>query len=390
MFDHSEIQFNKLKKCAYNLRWAAVNEGIIPLTAADPDFPCAPQISDAIAHYARDRYFSYAPAEGYVFFREAVADFYTHKRNVPVHPDDVLAVDSAAFGIHTVCKTFLSKGDEAIVFNPVDFLFKYAVEANEGVAVSFPVPLNPDEEIDYTLLEQLITPKTRLLCLCNPLNPTGKVFTAAELALIGDIAVRHKLIILSDEIWSDIVFHPHSYTSIAAINADIQNQTVIVTGYSKSYGLAGLRVGSIIAPNKKVFAKILEHSGHQSTIHGCNVLAQVAATTALNECGEWLKQFVAHLTDMRNLCVQELNKLEGITCATPQGCYLVFPDITQTGMSAEQMHALLLDKAKVAVVPGLGKWFGSRADGHIRLSFATSRAILEESFSRIQHVLTVS
>lgn len=387
MFTNSEIQFDLLKKRAYNLRWAAVESDVIPLTAADPDFPCAPQIGEAIAKYATDRYFSYAPAEGYVFFKEAVANFHLNKRNINVNPDWVLAIDSAAFGIYTICKTFLDKDDEAIVFNPVDFLFKYSVEANQGVAITFPVPLNPALEIDYQLLESMITPKTKMLCLCNPLNPTGKVFTADELAKIGNIALKHNLIILSDEIWSDIIFKPNVYTSIASINNDIKNQTVIVTGYSKSYGLAGLRVGAIIAPNQNLFNQILDKSGHQSTIHGCNVLAQVAASTALNECGDWLNQFVNHLTSMRDLCVTELNKLDGFECATPQGCYLVFPDIIKTGYSAQQMQTLLLEKAKVAVVPGLGQWFGSRADGHIRISFATSKEVLQESFTRINKAL---
>lgn len=387
MFTHAEINFDLLRNRAFNLRWAAVENDVIPLTAADPDFPCAPQIAEAIAQYAKDRYFSYAPAEGYAFFKEAVAQFHHTKRHVAVQPQHVLAVDSAAFGIYAVCKAFLNPGDEAIVFNPVDFLFKYAVEAHQAQAITFPVPTNPELELDYALLEQLITPKTKLLCLCNPLNPTGKVFNAHELQRIGQIAVKHNLIILSDEIWSDIVFEPNTYVSVASISEEIRNQTVLVTGYSKSYGLAGLRVGAIIAPNDELYQTILEKSGHQATIHGCNVLAQVAASTALNDCQLWLSSFVTHLTAMRNYCVTELNSISGINCYTPQGCYLVFPNISQTGFTAQQVQTLLLSQAKVAVVPGLPQWFGSRADGHIRLSFATSKEVLEESFSRIKRVL---
>ena len=387
MFTHAEINFDLLRNRAFNLRWAAVENDVIPLTAADPDFPCAPQIADAVAQYAKDRYFSYAPAEGYSFFKEAVANFYRNKRNTPVQPDYVLAVDSAAFGIYAVCKAFLQAGDEAIVFNPVDFLFKYSVEAHQGKAITFPVPTHPELEIDYALLEQLITPKTKLLCLCNPLNPTGKVFKAHELQRIGQLAVKHNLIILSDEIWSDIVFEPNTYVSIASLGDDIRNQTILVTGYSKSYGLAGLRVGTVVAPNHELFQIILEKSGHQSTIHGCNVLAQVAASTALNECQIWLSAFVDHLTAMRDFCVAELNSISGVSCYSPQGCYLVFPNISQTGFTAQQVQTLLLSQAKVAVVPGLPQWFGSRADGHIRLSFATSKEVLEESFSRIKRVL---
>ncbi|MCF8429664.1 MAG: pyridoxal phosphate-dependent aminotransferase [Bacteroidia bacterium] len=387
MFTHQEISFDILKKRAFNLRWASVPEGVIPLTAADPDFPCALQITEAINKFTSQRYFSYAPAEGYSFFREAVANFHTLNRNIKVEQRNVLAVDSAAYGIYMVCKTFLQKGDEAIVFDPVDFLFKYSVEANHGIAVPFAVPIEPNGIFNFENLAALITPKTKMICLCNPLNPTGKVLTKEELTKIGDLAVKHNLIILSDEIWSDIVFEPNIYTSIASISEAINQQTIIVTGYSKSYGLAGLRVGSVIAPNDNIFNLLLLKSEHQSTIHGCNVLAQVAVTAALNECKDWLKDFVLHLTKMRNLCVDGLNKIDGFDCLSPQGCYLVFPDITKTGMTAQELQTHLLNEAKVAVVPGLSQWFGQKAAGHIRISFATSEEIINESLYRISKAI---
>jgi len=387
MFTHQEISFDILKKRAFNLRWASVAEGVIPLTAADPDFPCATQISEAINKFSSQRYFSYAPYEGFSFFREAVANFHTLNRNIKVDPKNVLAVDSAAYGIFMVCKTFLKKGDEAIVFDPVDFLFKYSVEANDGIAVPFSVPLEPNGTFNFEILTALITPKTKMICLCNPLNPTGKVLTKEELVIIGDLAVKHNLIILSDEIWSDIVFEPNLYTSISSINEAINQQTIIVTGYSKSYGLAGLRIGSVIAPNENIFNLLLLKSEHQSTIHGCNVLAQVAVTAALNECKDWLNDFVLHLTKMRNLCVDGLNKINGFECFSPQGCYLVFPDITKTGMSAKELHLYLLNEAKVAVVPGLSQWFGKNSAGHIRISFATSEDIIIESLYRISKTI---
>jgi aspartate/methionine/tyrosine aminotransferase len=387
MFTNQDVNLSILQKRAFNLRWAAVPEGVIPLTAADPDFPCAPQIGEAISKYAKERYFSYAPSEGFDYFREAVANFHTLKRNVVTNPDLVLAVDSAAYGIYMVCKTFLKPNEEAIVFNPVDFLFKYSVEAMQGKAIPFAVPLNPNESLNTAEFEKLITPKTKLICLCNPINPTGRVLNKEELTIIGNIAVKHNIIILSDEIWSDIVFEPNTYTSIASINESIAQQTIIVTGYSKSYGLAGLRVGSVIAPNQTLFNLLLLKSEHLSTVHGCNVLAQVAVTTALNECQDWLSNFVTHLTKMRDLCVTELNKINGIECLVPQGCYLVFPDISNTHMDALTLQQVLLEKAKVAVVPGLGKWFGERAQGHIRLSFATSESILKEGLFRISKAL---
>ncbi len=387
MFENKEINLHLLRERAFNLRWASVEKDVIPLTAADPDFPCAPQIIESINKYIRDRYFSYAPAEGYSFFREAMVDSLLNQKGIPANSEFIYPVDSAAFGIFNVCKAFLNKDDEAIIFNPVDFLFKYSIEKVGGRAIDLPVSLNPEVSIDLEKLSSLITPKTKLLCLCNPLNPTGKVFTKQELTAIGKIAVKHNIIILSDEIWSDIVFSPSSYVSVASLDEEIRNQTVIVTGFSKSYGLAGLRIGAVVSFNDKNHQTLFEASDHKSTIHGSNVLAQVAATTALNECDQWLNQFVTHLHKMREIVVSGLNNLKGVSCYYPQGCYVAFANISATGYTSEYLHALLLKEAKVAIVPGLPKWFGSNAEGNIRISFATSEELLTEAMNRIKKTI---
>lgn len=387
MFNNSNINFQILQDRAFNLRWADVPKGVIPLTAADPDFPCAPEIAEAISKFSKDRYFSYAPVEGYASFKESMAEYYSSKRNIAANPDFIFPVDSAAFAIATVCKAFLKKGDEAIIFDPVDFLFRYNIENNQAIAVPLTLPIDPNEEFDCEKLEQLITAKTKLICLCNPLNPSGKVFLRKELEQIGALAVKHGIILLSDEIWSDIIFHPNSYTSIASLNQEIANQTIVVHGFSKSYGLAGLRIGSIMASNQAHYQLLLDASLHQFTVHGSNILAQVAATAALNDCGYWLKGFINHLELMKTFCVNEFNSMEGFSCYEPQGCYLAFPSITKTGLSTEAMHQLLLEKAKVAIVPGLTKWFGKGSEGYIRISFATSEAVLKEAFSRIKNTM---
>jgi len=382
LFDHNQVRLDLLRQRAFNLRWASVDEGVIPLTAADPDFPCAPEVAEAIGRYAKDRYLSYAPAEGLLFFREALAESYLKHKGVHVEPAGVMACDSAAFGIMAVCNAFLSPGDDAIVFNPVDFLFKHCVEACKANARLWNMPLLPSETPDFSELEAMITSKTKLICLCNPLNPTGKVFSAQELSHLAEIAERHNLVILSDEIWSDIVFDPYQYVSIASLPSAAM-RTVVVTGFSKSYGLAGLRAGAVLSVNDALIERVLEASDQRSTVNGCNVLAQVAASAALTEARYWLEGFLNHLHDMRRLTVQSLNALPGVRCELPQGCYVAFANISASGYTAEQICAKWLTEARVAVVPGLPKWFGSRAEGYVRLSFATSRVILEDAFDRI-------
>ena len=386
MFNNNSVNLTLLKKRAFNLRWATLPEGVIPLTAADPDFPSAPEISEAISSFAKDKYYCYGPPEGLPDFKESIATYFQIKRNVPVSPAFSFPVDSAAFGIYLTCKAFLSPGDEAIIFDPVDFLFRYSIESVDAKAIPFAIPPGTIK-VDFEELEMLITKNTKMICLCNPLNPTGKVFTKEELTQLGEIACKHQLIILSDEIWSDIVFKPAVFTSIASINEEIRNQTVTITGFSKSYGLAGLRIGAVMAHNQQHFTLLMDASMHYSTIHGVNVLSQIAATTALNSCGYWLDNFVDHLSNMRNLVVNELNTIPGFKCIAPDGCYVAFTDITATNKTSQEIHDLLLNEAKVAVVPGLKQWFGNGAEGYIRMSFATSEEILTDALGRVKKYL---
>jgi aspartate/methionine/tyrosine aminotransferase len=386
MFTQSSINLDILKKRAYNLRWATVPDGTIPFTAADPCFPCAPEIAVAIIRFAEERYFSYGPTDGLPEFKESVAAYFQNKRNIPAKPWHIFPVDSAAFGIYITCKAFMSAGDEAIIFDPVDFLFRYSIETLGFSAVPFQIPAG-SAAVDFDRLEKLINRNTKMLCLCNPLNPTGKVFTEEELKHLGDISLKHNLVILSDEIWSDIVYTPNTFTSIASLSEEIRDKTVTISGFSKSYGLAGLRIGMVMVSNPEYYDKLFAASLHSSTVHGANIVSQVAATAALNECDYWLEAFKDHLQSMKNICVDELNSINGFKCYAPEGCYVAFADVKGTGKSSNEIHQILYEQAKVAVVPGLKEWFGEGAEGYIRLSFATSEEILREGLKRIKNTI---
>ena len=385
MFGSDSVNLPLLKQRAFNLRWATLEDGVIPLTAADPDFPCAEAIRASISRFAKEGYFSYGDSKGYAPFKHALANYYQVKRSAIFQPDHILPVDSAAFGIYLICKSFLKPNDEAIIFDPVDFLFRYSIEGVGAKAVSFPIPPGT-QHIDFSQLQTLITDKTKMICLCNPLNPTGKVFSKEELMKLGEIATKNNLIILSDEIWSDIVFQPATFTSMASLDEEVRERTITVTGFSKSYGLAGLRIGAILTSNQQHFDLIHKNSLHESTVHGANILGQVAATSALNECNEWLQLFLQHLLKMRDMTVAELNSIPGFSCIAPDGCYVAFANIYGTGKDSSTIHEILLKEAKVAVVPGLKQWFGPGAEGFIRLSFATSESILTEALSRMKKV----
>ncbi len=385
-FSEKNINMKALRKRAFNLRWATLPEDVIPLTAADPDFQCAPEIAEAINSYTAERVFSYGPGEGLPSFKKVVAETMNQRRNLNTFPELVLPVDSAAQGMAVIAGYVLQPGDEAIIFDPVDFLFAASVEKAGGIAVRFPIRVK-DVSYDIGLLEKLITPKTKMLCLCNPHNPSGKVFTRDELLVLGNLAVAHSLWIMSDEIWSDIVFAPHIYTSIASISPAIAARTFTIYGFSKSYAIAGLRAGFIISPDAETHEGIIQESMVRTTISGTSTLSQIAAQAAFEHCRYWVDDFMVHLTFMRNYTVERLNGMKGVTCHTPQGCYLVFPDISGTNLSSEKVSEYLMNEARVAVVPGAAKWFGPGAEGHIRLCFSTSHNILKEGLDRIEMAL---
>jgi aspartate/methionine/tyrosine aminotransferase len=386
MFENQSVNLPLLRSRAFNLRWATVPEGVIPLTAADPDFPVAPAIREAIAKFTADGYFAYNDPKGFTPLKEALAKKYISKYHTGYSPNCILPVDSAAAGIDLVCRTYLKPGNEAIIFDPVDFLFHYAIESAGGIAVPFPIP-PATAEVDFLALQELITPKTKLICLCNPLNPTGKVFTAKELKVLGEVATQNNIMVLSDEIWSDIVFDGREFIPIASLDEAIFQQTITITGFSKSFGLAGLRVGAVMAPNQNHFEKMYRHSEHTATIRGCNIIGQVAAHAALTACDDWLSLFLDHLHHVRSLLVNGLNQIPGVHCTAPEGCYLAFADIGDTGMTSLEMQQLLLAEAKVSVVPGLPQWFGNGAAGYIRMSFATSTTIIEHALNNITKTL---
>ncbi len=385
-FPHTSIDFSLLKKRAYNLRWATVEDGVIPLTAADPDFPIAPEIREAIKSYTNGGVFSYGPPTGLPEFREAAAEVLETRKGITCSPDRILPTDGAASGMFTIAKTILQAGDQVIIFDPVDFLFQKSVEEAGGNVIR--IPFDPvTGSFNRQNFQQAISKKTKMICICNPHNPLGRVLTKKELRFIGSLAVKHNLWIMNDEIWSDIVYAPNEHINISSLDSEIAKRTISVYGFSKTFGLAGLRVGFIAAPSKKVFRKLLQTSQAETTATGVSTLSQVAAITAYKDCWYWVDAFLDHLTKVRNYSVNRLNKMPGIRCTKPEGTYLLFPNIQSFGLSSEEMAKYLLKKSKVAVVPGASKWFGPGAEGHIRLCFSTSMEIMKEALDRIEVAL---
>lgn len=381
MFTNTDINFEALKRKAYNGRWATLEDGIIPLTAADPDFRMSAEIENGIIEYIKDGYLSYGPFSGIPEFKKSVAEHFNIEKKGSFTPENVLAVNSAAQGMFLIAKYVLGPGDEAIIFDPVDFLFKKTVDAVGGTIKLCPVD-SKTGDIDFEMLVSLISPKTKLISICNPHNPVGRVYSKEVLKKISEIAAAHDLWVMSDEIWSDIVYDNIEFNTYSSVSEEAKRKSFTVFGFSKSFGIAGLRIGAVLCNDQELLDDFTEKSNFNSTIEGVSTLSQIAASVAIDKAKPWFKDFLTHLQHNRDLAFSMLNNSGILAPNSPEATFVIFPKILN-GLSSDAFAQHVLQQGKVAIVPGSERWFGKGAEGHVRICFSTSQELLKEGLNRI-------
>lgn len=385
-FDDENVNLDVLKRKAYNLRWAEVEEGVIPLTAADPDFPCPPMVKQAMLDYISDGYFSYTPKAGFDDFKIALSNYVKDLKNENIPAKNVLPVDSAARAMYIVAKAFLKPGDEMIVFDPCDFLFRESCLAAGATPVYYSCGIDEKKrKMDLSKLESCITEKTKMIGLCNPHNPYGLTYTKEELDYIMSLCEKYDLYIMNDEIWSDIVYPDAKFESIYCLGNERCHRVMSVFGYSKSFGLAGLRVGCVYTTNDDAFNKLVEASDVMSTAGGATSISQVAAIAAMNDSRDWGKEFIKHLTENRDYAVDFINNnIPQLHAYRPKATYLLYVDIKDLNCTAVELVDFLKKEVKLSVVPGGHNYFGDQSEGHVRICIATSKGILHEGLNRLK------
>lgn len=385
-FTNENIKFDVLRQRAYNMRWAEQDADVIPLTAADHDFPCAPEVVQALQDYIKEGYFTYTPHRGFPSFKQAIAKAMKERKNEDVNPDFVLPIDSAARGMKVIADAVLQPGDEVIVFDPVDFLFRTSMESAGAKVILFPTNLQSDC-VSLEGLEDYITPKTKMLGFCNPHNPMGMLYKKEDFDYLLRLSEKYGFYIMNDEIWSDMIYPECEFTSLLHFGAERNARTLTVYGFSKTFGLAGLRIGCVYTMNQEMYDRVVKASLVDTTIGGIDALSQIAGEAALKYGFPRVDAFRAQIAENRDYALARIEKMPGIKCHKPQATFVLFPDITGTGWDPVELIDVLKEKYRVALVPGGARFFGPGSEGHIRICLSTSREVLEEGLNRLEACL---
>lgn len=357
----------------------AAGEDVCGFAAGEPDFDTPQHIKDACIAALQGGKTKYAPTPGIEPLRVAVAERYMADYGLKVLPSQVVVSPGGKFSCYLGVLATCSPGDEVIV--PAPFWVSYPEMVKLAGAV--PKLVLADDRTGFKLtpaqLEAAITPKTKLVILNSPSNPTGAIYTRAELAALVDIAVKHNLYILADEMYEHLVYDGAQATCIATLSKEAEARTIIVAGFSKTYAMTGWRIGTLVAPPP--IAKAVSELQSQMSSN-VTTFAQYGALAALKEMEKTqaaLKEMLVAFDRRRKFLHSELNKIPGITCLLAEGAFYLFPNISSFGLKDVEFCSRLLDTEKVAAVPGSA--FG--AEGYLRLSYATSDEIIRKGVERL-------
>ncbi len=358
---------------------------VIDFSSGEPDFDTPEPVKAAAEAAIRSGFTKYTPSSGIDELRQAIIEKLQSEQGLHYEKSQILVSCGAKHSLYNVAEALLEAGDEIII--PTPYWVSYADQAllNDATPVLLPTneaqgyAINPDD------LQRLITPRTKAIIVNSPCNPTGATYDVKTLEAIATIAVRHRILIISDEIYEKVLYDGASHVSIATLSPEVAAQTVIINGVSKAYAMTGWRIGYAAGPKDLLTA--MANIQSQSTSNPCSI-SQKAAVAALKLGGPFTEKMVVEFDRRRRVMVDRLNRITGVSCRMPGGAFYAFPNISgvlgRRGPegpveSPQALANYLLTQAQIAVVPG--EPFGS--PHHIRLSYATSMEAIQRGLDRI-------
>ena len=357
----------------------AAGKDVCGFGAGEPDFDTPAFIKDACAKALADGQTKYAPTPGIPALRKAIADDYTARGFTGITENNVVVSPGGKMSCYLAILATISPGDEVVIPAPYWVSYPEMVKLAGGIPRFVVAEDTTGFKITPAQLSAVITPKTRMVVINSPSNPTGAVYTRAELEALVAICVKAGVWILSDEIYEHLVYDGQSTCSPATFSPEAARLTITVSGYAKTYSMTGWRLGTLVAC-KEVSAAVADLQSQ--TTSNATTFAQFGAL-AVHQHPDKAKASLAEMAvafDRRRLkLLAGLNAIPGLTCYRSQGAFYLFPNIRKFGLSSAEFAARLLEEELVAVVPGSA--FGS--EGYIRLSYATSDAIIEKGLERL-------
>ncbi len=358
---------------------------VINLGIGQPDFSPPEHVLAAAEKAAREGPHGYTSPVGILPLREAVAAKVGGRYGVDIHPDEVVIVPGGKVTFYFACLLFGGPGAEILYPDPGFPPYREAIKSGGARPVPYPILESRDFGFDAEEVLSLITPATRLIIVNSPANPTGGVVAAAEMEkLARGLDAHPEVAILSDEIYSHLVFDEAAFAGILQF-PHLRQRAILLDGWSKTFAMTGWRLGYGIWPRA-----LVEHVRKLITVdHSCvNGVAQMAGLAAIAGPMDAVEGFRKTFARRRDLVVEGLNALPGVTCRRPGGAFYAFPNVSATGLDSKALAARLLDEADVALIAGDS--FGDNGKGYLRLSYAASTAELEEALARMKAFLDVS
>ena len=363
---------------------------IIGFGAGEPDFRTPKHIRDAAINAIENESIGYTAASGMESLKKAICDKLKRDNNLEYTQDQIVVSNGAKHSLFNTLSAICNPGDEVIVPNPYWVSYPELVRLVDAKPVFVECPEKAEFKYTVEALEAAITDKTKAIILNTPNNPTGTAYKEEDLRAIADLAVKHNIYVISDEIYEKLLYEG-THTSIASFNEDIKDLTIVVNGVAKAYAMTGWRIG-YTACNKEIAKAMSNFQSHATS--NPNTIAQYATIEALNGPEETLNEMIKAFKERRDFMVEKINSIENLSCLKPQGAFYVMVNISKlTGKTINgkvinnsiDFADYLLDDAKVAVVPGIG--FGN--DNYIRLSYATSLDNIKEGLNRIEKAIAL-
>ena len=354
---------------------------IIHLEIGQPDFKTFPNISEAGIQAIQDGYTRYTPPIGMPALREVIAEDAGRQRGLEFHPDQVVVSPGAKPNLFFPTLALVEEGDEVIYPDPGFPSYEAMIRVAGGKPV--PVPLLEENQFsfDLSVFDEVISDKTRMIILNSPGNPTGGIIPRTDLEHISRAAIKYDCWVLSDEIYTRIVFDNPQLDSIMGFPG-MAERTIIMDGFSKTYAMTGWRLGYGIMPRDLAIkvGLLLMHS-----VGSTAQFTQFAGIEALTGDQKQVDVVVAEYKKRRDLIVAGLNQLPGISCQNPKGAFYVFPNIKNLGKTSQQAADWILEEAGVALLPGNA--FGKNGEGYLRLSYANSQENIQKALERMEEIL---